>query len=537
MSDPAPKKRLSTLESLYRALTSWRTASVTLLSFASGLPLGLVWIAIPDWMRSIGVDIRVVGLLTLAQAPWTFKFLWSPFMDRYVPPFLGRRRGWMVIAQIGLAITTMALAGLGGHPDTPWVVGALALAIAFASATQDIAIDAYAVDVLRPEEHGIAVGARVALYRAAMFVAGGLSITLAAKISWPVVFVALGIVYVPMAVLTFYAPEAEEKIPPPRTIKDAVWYPFVGFLARHRAVEILLFVIFYKFADNLGGALLRPFLIDMHYDEFHRGVALATIAVFATVIGTVIGGVCTAFLGLGHSLWFFGIVQIVSNVGYIFVARDPEHPSVPLMYAAIGFEQITQGMGTGAFNVLLMRLTQKRFSATQYALFSSLFGIPRALAGPIAGYLVHYLGWTLFFWLSMAAGIPGLVLLARFVPPGVKEPVFTVVEVKEKKPLTKGIVIAWASGWTLLGAGTALLSTAFLGALSAFRKEVKQNPDAPVRFWENLQKVLQPQSLTDWVTLVGIVVFGVILGLFAAAVVAARRGAVQVPDEPTATGA
>src|SRR5262249_2667424 len=155
--------------------------SVALMSFSSGLPLGLVWIAIPDWMRSIGVDIRVVGLITLAQVPWSFKILWSPLMDRYVPPWLGRRRGWAAIARVGLVATTLALAGVGGHPDTPWVVGALALAVAFASATQDIAVDAYAVEVLEPDEQGVAVGARIALYRAAMFVAGSGSISLAGR--------------------------------------------------------------------------------------------------------------------------------------------------------------------------------------------------------------------------------------------------------------------------------------------------------------------------------------------------------------------
>jgi len=189
------------------------------------MPLGLILYAIPDWMRSIGVDIRVVGLITLAQAPWSFKFLWSPLMDRYVPPFLGRRRGWAAIAQTGLLATTLSLAGLGSHPDTPWIVGALALAVAFASATQDIAVDAYAVDVLREEEQGVAVGARTAMYRAAMFVAGGLSITLAGRSSWPLVFSGLAFLYIPMIVVTWLAPEPEERPVPPRTLREAICAP------------------------------------------------------------------------------------------------------------------------------------------------------------------------------------------------------------------------------------------------------------------------------------------------------------------------
>src|SRR5437773_5840391 len=178
-------------------MCSWRTASVALLSFSSGLPLGVVWYSIPDWMRDIGVDIRVVGLLSLAQAPWAFKVIWSPFMDRYVPPFWGRRRGWMAITQFTLTVLGLLLAGVGRHPDAIWVVGALALSIAFASASQDIAIDAYAVDVLRQEEQGAAVGARIALYRAAFVVSGGAAITAAGRFGWPVVNAILALLYLP----------------------------------------------------------------------------------------------------------------------------------------------------------------------------------------------------------------------------------------------------------------------------------------------------------------------------------------------------
>src|SRR5215471_16813398 len=231
------------------ALRSWRTASVVLLSFSSGLPLGLVLIAIPDWMRSIGLDIRLVGLITLAQAPWSLKVLWSPFLDRYQPPWLGRRRGWAAISQIVLLVLGFALAGVGHHPDAPWVVGALALAIAFASATQDIAIDAYAVDVLLPEEQGVAVGARTAMYRAAMFVAGGLSITLAGRFSWALVNLGLALLYLPMLLITWRAPEPPEQPAAPTTLADAVWRPLVGILRRHRSLEILGFVVFYKLAD------------------------------------------------------------------------------------------------------------------------------------------------------------------------------------------------------------------------------------------------------------------------------------------------
>ncbi len=524
----ADNKRSGTIASLVEAMKSRRTAAVALLSFSSGLPLGLVWIAIPDWMRDIGVDIRIVGLFTLAQVPWTFKILWSPLMDRYVPPWMGRRRGWAAIAQVALLVLTLMMAGVGHHPDTPWIVAALALAIAFASATQDIAIDAYAVDVLRPAEQGVAVGARIAVYRAAMFVAGGASITLAGMYSWPLVNACLALAYLPMLVITWRAPEPETKLLAPRSLKDAVWYPFLGFLSRHRALEILAFVFFYKFADNLVQSLTRPFLNDMGYTDFDRGVALATVGLAATLIGTFFGGLMTTVMGLGHSLWVFGFLQIFSNIGYVLVAGSDINRV--LMYGATGFEQLTSGMGTGAFSVLLLRMTQKRFSATQYALFSSLFGLPRILAGPIAGFMVDAIGWQTFFLTTLACGIPGLVLLSRFVPLGMREPTFAVEPPKRREPLSAGQL---AFRGLVGGVGGAVLA-AFLMASVAALKTMRPGAEQGFSLSGTFQALLQPAGIADWVQLIGIAVFGIVCGLFTAAVFAARHGAGQelAVDEP-----
>ena len=414
-------KAAASLTLLLDALRSQRTLSVSFLSFASGLPLGLVWYAIPDWMRDIGVDIRVVGLLTLAQAPWSFKVVWSPLMDRYVPPFWGRRRGWMAVTQLALAVFVLLLSGVGERPEAIWVVGALAFAIAIASASQDIAIDAYAVEVLHKEEQGAAVGARLAFYRAAMLVSGGVAITLAARIGWPAVNALLALVFVLMLVLTWRSPEPAGQPVPPRTLRDAILLPFVGMLRRHRALEILAFVMLYKLGDQLTQSLTRPFLIDMGYDAVHRGIALATLSVVLTVVGTFVGGLVTTVAGLGHALWIFGGLQIFSNAGY-FLLSVLDRPNLVAMYTATGFEVFTSGLGMGAFGVLLLRLTEKRFSATQYALFSSLLAVPRVVAGPITGFAVNAVGWPSFFLLTMVLGIPGLVMLARFVPFGVREP-------------------------------------------------------------------------------------------------------------------
>ena len=507
------------LRALGRAMTSWRTASVVLLSFSSGLPLGLVTIAIPDWLRTLHLDIRLVGLVTLAQAPWAFKVLWSPLMDRYTPPWLGRKRGWAAIAQVALFVLTLALAGVGDHPDTPWVVAAVALAIAFASASQDIAIDAYAVEVLRPEEQGSAVGARIAVYRAAMFVSGGLAITLAASWSWRLVNAGLSLAYLGALIVTRLAPEPERVPPPPTDLRRAVWEPFLGLLARHRALEILAFVVFYKFSDQLAQALIRPFLNDMGYSAFDRGFALATVGLATTLLGTFIGGAATTVIGLGHSLWLFGVLQTFANLGYFVLAGSAVN--VPLMYAATGLEMLMSGMGTGAFSVLLLRMTQKRFSATQYALFSSLFGLPRLAAGPLSGFLVDAVGWRTFFVITLVGGIPGMVLLARFVPLGVREPRFTVEEGGLAEPFTTRQLALRGLAGGVLATGSAAVLVATLSAL----KTMRTDPHLGLAIRQPLAGVLVPTDMGGVLQLAGIVLVGTAAGLFTAAVFAARRGA------------
>lgn len=521
--------RPGTFESLIRAMQSPRTAAVALLSFSSGLPLGLVWIAIPDWMRDIGVDLRVVGLFSLAQAPWTFKVIWSPLMDRYVPPFWGRRRGWMLLTQIALAVFGLMLAGVGHRPEAIWVVGALALASGIAAASQDIAYDAYTVDVLRTEEQGVAVGARTAFYRAAMLISGGTAISLAARIGWPTVNIVLALCYVPMMWITWKAPEPEESPVAPPSLRDAVWLPFVQMLSRPRALEILMFVVLYKFADNLSQTLTRPFLNDMGYSADHRGIALATVGVFATIGGAVVGGWVTTLAGLGHSLWIFGFLQLFSNLGYWLIAYWGE-PNLPLMYGATSFEYLTSGMGTGAFSVLLLRLTQKRFSATQYALFSSLFALPRVLSGPIAGVGADAMGWAPFYLATMVAGVPGLVMLGRFVPLGVREPTLDAVNggdvgdaggdggdlvtaMPRQQLLARGVTAA-----VIAGALSSLI-LALMAAIDTMRRAKAGSLDVAAAW----TAIWRPHGVDGWLQVVSIVAFAVACGLGAVAMRAARR--------------
>ena len=514
----------STWKTLWIAMRSWRTAAVSLLSFSSGLPLGLVWITIPTWMAQEGVDIKIIGLFTLAQAPWTFKFVWSPFMDRYSVPFpkVGRKLGWAIVMQICLILLTLGFSGLTFHPDVIWIIGSLTLAMAFVSASQDIAIDAYAVEILRPEEQGVAVGARIAIYRVAMFVAGGLAITLAGLLSWGSVFTILALFYLPMMVVSYFAPRSEyDKIEAPKSLKAAVWEPFVGFLSVHRSLEILLFVVLYKLADNLAGSLVRPFLVQVGFDNFDVGVATATIGLFATLVGTFLGGALTTAWGLGHCLWIFGALQILSNFGYVFVAEIGVNRL--LMYTAMGFESLTTGMGTGAFSVLLLRMTQKRFSATQYALFSSLFALPRILAGPVTGVMVDAMGWRNFFLITMVIGIPGMMMLQRFSPLGVRDPSFPPETRRDYKPLGIKALGARAFIGGTLGFVFASMAAVLLGAIRTFRSDPEKGFDMIKPFID----IVFPQTLTHATQLFGIMFFSLVIGLATAATFAARRNIKQ----------
>jgi PAT family beta-lactamase induction signal transducer AmpG len=348
-----------------------------------------------------------------------------------------------------------------------------------------------------------------------MVVSGGAAISLAARIGWPAVNVLLALIYVPMLVVTWRSPEPDVQAPPPRTLRDAVWLPLLGLLGRHRALEILAFVVLYKFADQLTQSLTRPFLIDMGYSADHRGIALATVSVAAAIAGAVIGGFVTTLAGLGHSLWIFGFLQIVSNAGYLGLAVL-EAPSLLAMYAATAFEVFSSGLGTGAFGVLLLRLTEKRFSATQYALLSSLFAIPRVVAGPITGFVVNAAGWPAFFALTIVLGIPGLVMLARFVPPGVREPDLDA----DRAPLRAAAVGSAVFVRGFAGAFVLLLVGGLVAALVSAMAATAASPAAAFDLVGAFTRVWRPAAIGDWLQLLGIVVWAIVGGL----VIGARHG-------------
>jgi PAT family beta-lactamase induction signal transducer AmpG len=528
------RRRPGTRASLRAALGSRRIGAVTIQSFSSGLPLGLVWIALPAYLTYRGVDIRTVGLFSLAQAPWTFKFLWAPLLDRFEPRFLGRKRSWIVVWQGALLVGIGLLALAGASPGVGVVVGLAAL-IAFASASQDVVIDGYAVDVLETSEQGPAVGARVALYRAATLLSGAVAITLGERLGWPVVFAGLAFLYVPLAgAVVWSPPPPPEAARPPRTLREAVFEPLVDIFRRSRALQIVAFLLLYKFGENLATALTRPFLIQKCFVPEDVGLATATIGLAAIIVGTFVGGFSTERIGLTRALWLFGAIQAIGFLGYVVVDRGtPGSPcgggvtgavvqtlgSRLVMYAAVAVENAAQGMATGAFGVLLLRLTQKQFSSTQYALFSSVFAIGRTIVGPPAGFLVDAVGWTPFFLISVAASVPGLVLLHRFAPLSLPEPDLAADARVAAEPIGGARLAALSLAWAAVGFAVSSITSALLSALKAARVA-----GAGFHFGAAFARLLSPAATSDWIRLGSLAVVGLLTGAAAAALLAARHG-------------
>ncbi|OZI29452.1 MFS transporter [Bordetella genomosp. 7] len=390
---------------------SRRVAPLLVLGFASGLPLALTGGTLQAWATVDGVSLEEIGFLTLVGSAYTLKFLWAPLVDRYVPPLLGRRRGWMLVTQLLLAAAIMAM-GLLNPGSALLPLAMLAVAVAFLSATQDIAFDAYCTDVLRREERGAGAAVKVLGYRLAMVVSGGLALILADQwLGWGATYVLMGALMLACALATIWAPEPEQPARAPRSLALAVVEPLREFFSRRGAYTVLVLIVLYKLGDAFAGALSTTFLIrGAGFDPTEVGTINKVLGLTATIIGALAGGSLMARWGLYRSLMAFGLLQAVSNLGYWVLAVSPK--SLWLMGAAVGVENLCGGLGTASFVALLMALCQQRFSATQFALLSALSAVGRIyLAGPLTPPLVHWLGWPGFFMLTVAIAIPGLVLL------------------------------------------------------------------------------------------------------------------------------
>jgi PAT family beta-lactamase induction signal transducer AmpG len=385
-------------------------AVITFLGFSSGIPLALTSGTLQAWMTVVGVDLRTIGIFALVGLPYTMKFLWSPFMDRFIPPWLGRRRGWIIMTQLCL-VTSISAMAFSSPQQTP-LLAALAFMVAFASASQDIVIDAYRTDVLHEQERGIGAAVFVMGYRIAMLVSGALALVLSDRIGWRNTYLLMAGAICVGIISTFLGPEPEEKVVPPRSLPEAVWGPLKNYFSRNSAISLLLLIVLYKLGDAYAGTLTTAFLI--------RGVGFSVSEVgainkgfgFASLIaGAIFGGTLMVRLRLFRALLIFGILQAVSNLSFMFLAWLGK--SYGMLIFTIAFENFSGGMGTAAFVSLLMAMCNHRYTATQYALLSSLAAIGRIFIAPTSGYLVESVGWASFFFITFLTALPGLWLLWR----------------------------------------------------------------------------------------------------------------------------
>lgn len=412
------EQTVETNRSLLQIFGSSKMAALLFLGFSSGLPLYLTSkTPLQAWLTQAGVSTSTIGAFSLVALPYSLKFLWSPLLDRYIPPFLGRRRGWLVITQVGLilAIAAMALqkpaTGLRELAITAGIV-------AFFSASQDILIDAYRTDVLTVPERGPGASIYILGYRIAILITSSLALYLADRMPWPMVYLIMSSLMLLGLVSSVLAPEPITSDRPPQTLRDAFQLPVLDFFGRNglgQGILILLFIIIYKLGDSLLRNVATPFLLDkgLHFTQsdlsFPNGLGF-----FAAILGTLAGGVMMTKIGINRSLWIFAVMQALGNLTYFALAVFGKN--FPLMLSAINIESFCAGLESAAFVAFLMSLCNTRFSATQYALLTSLQGFSRDILTAPAGVLAEMTGWTGFFLITAIAALPGLLLLPLFAP-------------------------------------------------------------------------------------------------------------------------
>ncbi len=383
---------------------------------ASGMPLYVLIQLVPLWLRDQGVSLTEIGFFALVGLPYTWKFLWAPFMDRWSPPFLGRRRGWMLLSQLGL-IAFIGLLGGFDPGQSLWVIAALALAVAFFSASQDIVIDAYRRELLPDEELGLGNSIHVTAYRLAGLVPGSLSFILADFLPWAAVFWITAAFMLVGVGLSLLAPEPASERPVYRGLKDTVTLPFIEYLQRRgwRGVLLVLgFMFLYKLGDNMATALSSAFYYDLGFSKSEIGLVAKHAALWPAILGGLFGGVIMIRLGINRALWLFGIVQVVSILGFAVLAQAGA--VLWLLGFVIAFEYAGVGLGTAAFTAFIARETSKSFAATQFALFTALAAVPRTVANAFTGILADEVGWYAFFVLCAVLALPGMLLLIWVAP-------------------------------------------------------------------------------------------------------------------------
>ena len=384
--------------------------------FSSGLPLYVLYTLVPAWLRTEGIGLKEIGLFALIGIPYTWKFVWSPTLERYVPPFLGRRRGWMLITQLACFVS-IAMLGMMEPQTSIWAIAWLAAAVAFFSASQDIVLDAYRRELLPDKELGLGNSIHVNAYRISGLIPGSLALILADHLPWDMVFlIVAGFMLVGIG-MTLAVDEAPHAADAPTTLKEAVVEPFHEFFTRHgwqHALLVLAFMFLYKLGDSMATALSSPFYIDMGFSLTEIGVIAKNAALWPMIIGSMIGGLVMVRIGINKALWLFGVVQIVSILGFALLSVSGH--SLVILTIVIAFEYLGVGLGTAAFVAFIARTTSRIHVATQFALFTALAALPRTFANAATGWMVEATGWTEFFILCTLLAVPGMLLLLKVAP-------------------------------------------------------------------------------------------------------------------------
>ena len=394
---------------LLQALGDKRMAAVLLMSFASGLPFNLTGFTVQAWLASEGLDIKTIGIFTLVSLPYFFKFMWAPLLDRYLPPVLGRRRGWILIYQIGLAVA-IAVMGFCSPTKELYVLGVLAVLVAFLSASQDIVIDAYRVDAIPVSERGLAAAAQSFGYRSAAMLAGAVLVLIAAHLGWRLAFLMVACLMAATTLGTLWAPEPEVPGKPPRSLADAVWHPLRALFGQKGAWGFVLLVLLYKIGDAFALSLYSAFMIKgMGFSLDELSIAGKVNMTVSSMIGVAFGGWVYMRWGTFKSLLIFGIGQALTNLLYVWLALAGK--KIWLLVLATSLDTGVGGMGLAAFTAYLVSLCSANFSATQYALLSAIASLPRISMGSVAGFVVARIGWANFFVVTFLTAMPGLILL------------------------------------------------------------------------------------------------------------------------------
>ncbi|MGD9308407.1 MAG: AmpG family muropeptide MFS transporter [Desulfosarcina sp.] len=395
--------------SITSSILNRRMLVALVMGFSCGLPLLLTLSVLQAWMTESGVDLTTIGLMTLVGLPYTLKFFWAPLFDRYTLPLLGRRRGWLLIAQLSLMVALVWL-GFSDPVAHPKLLTLAALAVAFFSASQDIIVDAYRREDLPDRELGLGSSLYINGYRVGMLLASGGGLILADHMPFSRVYLIMALCLLPGAMTTLLTPEPRV-VSFPTTLKDAVVDPLLEYFSRKNALWVLAFILMYKIGDTMAAAMTTPFYLDIGFSKTQIGAVVKLFGFWATVGGTITGGIIMLRLGILRSLWVFGILQALSTAGFALLASLG--PNLTALSAVIAFENLSGGMGTSAYAGYMASITDKRFTATQYALLTSLMGIPRVMASAPTGYLATHMGWWRFFIFCTLMALPGLLLLLR----------------------------------------------------------------------------------------------------------------------------